>query len=392
MCFNIRNIHSSQVVLVLGFLVFVFGTYYYGIRFFVVVVWNGGAFFMLGFFFLQSASNIYSDSIWCVECLLASERKDWNELCKLWVWDFTMNRITTGKLDESKVISLGVAKRWQKNVLKCQTNEIEWMFWEIDKIKTEAKKGRIQQLFPFPTPIFFCFGQCFFPLSISRLVFLAQKVMCDELLQSNAISALLPRIYSNNFFYYLFIYVYARLLLCRLRRSYKQTYSIVLLLWNMNIACKANTKDFFYFIFSLSRRPERYVFPFGMSTKVMAPNRINNILCFEQWHHQISKEFYTMLFRWCQMTHLDAHIHAMPKSENMPDIWNWLLWKVTLHSDVAIVTLYYAARKIDLRFTSNRILCKRVIPCSFNFNLKYYPFRKGSVLLFFFSRIPTRYY
>lgn len=83
--------------------------------------------------------------------------------------------------------------------LKCRTIEIEWMFWEIDKIKTEAKKGRIQQLFP--------------TISVRPL-----------LLAASSFSTLLNAMRSNNtqlsyaflfiatiFSYYLFIYVFARL-------------------------------------------------------------------------------------------------------------------------------------------------------------------------------------
>lgn len=169
-----------------------FGTYYYGTRFLLLLMMLlllcfSSSFFRGGIFFSTAATTIYSDSmrvgIWAW---------DWNETLRIVDWDFTMHALLAfnsivpkiWKAEWNQLIShSNAARRMESNVesAHCRiaepTIEIEWMFREIDKIKTEVKKGRIQQLFPFIPILFghffslFCFVALHPPLLAVFLAF-----------------------------------------------------------------------------------------------------------------------------------------------------------------------------------------------------------------------------
>lgn len=164
MCFNIRNIHSFQVVLVFRFLV-VFGTYYYGTCccYFFCRCWD---FRVLFFSCLPDSSPFASKHLFRFDANIVGLR-----LLELWVEILRCIRLSIWKCEWNQVISV-VAD--DANAFE-MPNEIEWMFREIDKIKTEVKpkKGRIQQLFPFVLNTFWLFTcrilvVCFFQHSASH--------------------------------------------------------------------------------------------------------------------------------------------------------------------------------------------------------------------------------
>lgn len=144
---------------------------------------------------------------------------------------------TSGKMDENELYQLNWRNRRKKNEMnkkekkhvndmncasiEMPTIEIEWMFGEIDKIKTEVKEkegfnncfpaiqsGHIFVLFFTVSRLFLSFFPSFAPAcSWFCSVFHSPNSQNEKMRSNNTLLSYAVRIYSNNFSY-LFIYLF----------------------------------------------------------------------------------------------------------------------------------------------------------------------------------------
>lgn len=261
MCFNIRNIHSFQLVLVLASS-FLYNTTYLELFFHLLCSCFG--FFSLIFSLSHSATNIYSDS------MRRGRISRWLEIEKQTLlnivgWDFYDSTHTSSP---RKLIRFSTKKqtKWKsrrntkiltktpkasRDIGICRTelklNGCAFDIWkEIDKIKTDAKKRK-------DSTIVFLHSN-----STLATVLLSPNASLPlaSTSQSNAVFALARNIvrYKNAVFIatilpiiYLFIYVFGRSLYNANVISYTP---ILLLLCNMNIVC--DSRIFILFAFGIS--------------------------------------------------------------------------------------------------------------------------------------------
>lgn len=145
-------------------------------------------------------------------------------------------------------------------------------------------------------------------------------------------------------------------------------YKILLLLWYMNIACiRPHSPIFLLFLFDF--RGSRNVFDWYVCAKVMAPNRINNIL--NKAIIKIKKQAKrikiritctaTMIF-WMPDDAFHMRLFALYWKRKYATYLNLLLWKVT-RSAVAIVT---SRTKLICDPLESNIQLEKI--CSFIFN------------------------
>lgn len=254
MCFNIRNIHSFQLVLVLASS-FQYNTTYLELFFHLLCSW-------FGFFLSHSATNIYSDSMrrGRISRWLDIEKQT---LLNVVGWDFydsthtssSRKLIRFSKKKKPNENLVETPKYWQRHRKLGETLEYaepnwSWMdapsIWkEIDKIKTDAKKRKDS------TIVFLHSNSTLATVLLSPIPLSLARTS-----QSNAVVALASNIerYKNAVFIatilpiiYLFIYVFGRSLYNANVISYTP---ILLLLCNMNIVC--DSRIFILFAFGIS--------------------------------------------------------------------------------------------------------------------------------------------